>query len=190
MALSISGINVSSRGSKSALIFKDNERFGHVFEQPTECVFQPGSYDRDEAALRQNVVFRPTQEMEQFFTQLDEWAVDYLTEQSERLFGKTLTKEQVSFGYVPVLKKPEGKLPLAKFKINMPGSQRPLRCWTEDKEPADFIQDWAGRSMLLKILMSHLWIMGSGARAEFGLVCLLTNAMVEERSYASPFCRE
>ena len=29
--------------------------------------------------------------------------------------------------------------------------------------------------------------MGTGARAEFGLVCLLTDAMVEERSFAFPF---
>ena len=107
MALSASGINVNSRGSKSALIFKDNERFSHVFEQPTECVFQPGSYDRDEAALRQNVVFRPSQEMEEFFKQLDEWAVDYLTKHSGRLFGKQLPKDQVSFAYVPVPKTPE-----------------------------------------------------------------------------------
>ena len=188
MALSISGINVSSRGSKSALVLKDNKRFSHVFEQPVECVFQPGSYDRDEAALRQNVVFRSSQEMEEFLNQLDEWAIDYLTEHSERLFGKTLTKEQVSFGYVPVLKKPEGKLPLLKFKINMPGSQRPLRCWNENKGPADFIQDWAGRSMQLKILVSHLWVMGSGGKAEYGFVCLLTDVMaMKQQAIAFPF---
>ena len=188
MALTISGINVSSRGTKSALIFKSEERFSHVFEQPVECVFQPGSYDRDDAALRQNVVFRPTQEMEQFFDELDQWAVDYLTEHSERLFGKTLSKDTIKFGYVPVLKRPEGKLPLVKFKINMPGSQKPLRCWNENKEPADFIQDWAGRSMQLKILVSHLWIMGSGGKAEFGFVCLLTDVMaMKQQAVMFPF---
>ena len=66
MALSISGINVSSRGAKTALVLRDNERLSHVFEQPIECIFQPGTYDRDDAALRQNIAVRPTQEAEDF----------------------------------------------------------------------------------------------------------------------------
>ena len=95
MALSIAALNVNSRGSKSAIVLRDNDRFAHVFEQPVECPFAPGSYDRDESALRQNIVFRPTSEMEGFFAKLDAWAVDYMTEHSERLLGKQLTREQI-----------------------------------------------------------------------------------------------
>ena len=86
--------------------------------------------------------------------QLDERAADYLTEHSERLVGKQLPKEQASFVYALVLKSPEGKLPFVKFKINMHGSQRPIRCWPEDGEPADFIQEWAGKSQMFN--SSHL----------------------------------
>ena len=150
--------------------------------------FQPGSYDRDESALRQNVVVRPNEEVQEFFRQLDEWAVDYLTEHSERLFGKQLPRDQVGFAYVPVIKTPEGKLPGVKLKINMPGSQKPIRCWSEDGEPSDFFQDWAGRSMKLKILVSHLSVMGSASKAEFGFVCLLTDAMArKQQAIVFPF---
>ena len=103
-----------------------------------------------------------------------------MTEHSERLLGKQLTREQVEFAYVSNIKRAEGKAPLAKFKINMPGSNKPARCWTEDGKPADFITDWVGKTLKIKIMVSHLWVMGSAAKAEFGFVCLLTDAMAQK----------
>ena len=160
MALSIAALNVNSRGSKSALVLRDNERFAHVFEQPVECPFVPGSYNREESSLRQNIVFRPTPELEEFFSKLDVWAVEYVTEHSERLLGKQLTREQVEFSYVSNIKRAEGKPPLAKFKINMPGPNKPARCWSEDSQPVELIQDWAGRT--LKIKFSRVTPVGHG----------------------------
>ena len=98
MALSISGININSRGSKTAVVLLDNERFAHVFEQEVECPFNPGSYDKDESALRQNIVFRLNDELEKFCTHLDSWALDYMQTNSERLLGKALTREQIKIG--------------------------------------------------------------------------------------------
>ena len=180
MALSISGINVNSRGSKTAVVLLDNERYAHVFEQEVECPFNPGSYDKDESALRQNIVFRLNDELEKFCTELDSWALDYVEKNSERLLGKQLTAEQVKIGYVSNIKKQEGKLPLVKFKINMPGANKPTRCWSEDGAPMKFLQSWAGTAMKIKVLVSHLWIMGSGAKSEFGFVIVLTDVMAQD----------
>ena len=41
--------------------------------------------------------------------------------------------------------------------------------------------------MRFKILVSHLWIMGSQSKAEFGFVCLVTDVMAQkEPEIASP----
>ena len=186
MALSISGININSRGSKTAVVLRDNERFAHMFEEQVECLFNPGSYDKDDQALRQNIVFRLNDELEKICTDLDAWAVEYIAENSERLLGKALTKEQVGFAYVSNAKKQEGKSPLVKFKINMPGSNKPTRCWTEDGAPAGFMQVWAGAAMKIKVLVSHLWVMGSASKAEFGFVIVVTDVMAQQDEVECP----
>ena len=187
MALSIAGININQRGGKSAILLRDNERFSHTFERPAESPFSPGNHDKDETAMRQNIVFRLNDELEKFFVDFEAWAIDYITEHSERLLGKTLSTDEVNFGFVSNVKKQEGKPPLVKFKLNMPGSQKATRCWSEKGEPIDFISDWVGKSVKLRILVSHLWVMGSGSKSEFGFVCLVTDAMEEKQCFAFPF---
>ena len=187
MALSIAGININQRGGKSAILLRDNERFSHVFERPAESPFSPGNHDKDETALRQNIVFRLNDEFEKFFWDLDEWAMAYITEHSERLLGKAVSADQVNFGFVSNVKKQEGKPPLVKLKLNMPGSQKATRCWSEQGEPIDFISDWVGKSVKLKILVSHLWVMGSGSKSEFGFVCIVTDVMEEKQLIEFPF---
>ena len=189
MALSISGLNINQRGSKTAVVLLDNERFAHVFEEQVECPFNPGSYDKDDQALRQNIVFRLNDELEKFCSELDSWAVEYMESNSERLLGKALTPEQIGIAYVSNLKKAEGKAPLIKFKINMPGANKPTRCWNENGEPIDFLQSWAGAAMKIKVLVSHLWVMGSGSKSEFGFVIVVTDVMAQEDRMECPFSR-
>jgi len=63
--------------------------------------------DPYQALLRQQIQkINLTEEQEEQFQRFDEWAVGYLAEQSERLFKKKLTPDQVREGYrSPVTKK-------------------------------------------------------------------------------------
>ena len=160
-------------------MLRDGERFTHTFDLTVESPFQPGNHDKDDTALRQNIVFRCNEELAKFFEELDTWAVEYITEHSERLLGKELPAGQIQANYVSSIKQTEGRPPLVKCKLNFPGSSKVTRCWDAEGRDIDFIRDWAGKNFKVKILVSHIWLMGSGAKSEFGFVVLATGAMEE-----------
>ena len=189
MALTLQNIVVNARGGKASIILRDGERFAHTFELPAESPFQPGNHDKDDTALRQNIVFRGNEELDRFFGDLDTWAVEYITEHSERLLGKELPAGQVGANYVSNVKNTDGRPPLVKLKLNMPGSSKPTRCWDAEGQEVDFIRDWAGRSFEIKALVSHLWLMGSSTKAEFGFVVLVTDVMEKKTVHSFPFAK-
>ena len=157
-----------------------------TFAEPARCLFGPSNFDKDESAARQGIPFELTQEMSEFFTKLDILAKTLIEQESERLLGKVLTPEQVEAAYVSCVKETPGKLPLLKLKINMQHSAKPCRFWNPDGSEAPWPQDWA-LPFQIRIKVSHLWIMGTGPRAEFGFVCLLEDAMPQRVVHAFPF---
>ena len=132
MALTLQNIVVNTRGGKASVVLRDGERFTQTFELPVESPFQPGNHDKDDSALRQNIVFRCNDELAKFFEELDAWAIEYITEHSERLLGKELPAGQVRANFVSSVKQSDGRPPLVKCKLNMPGSNKPTRCWDAD----------------------------------------------------------
>ena len=122
-SLTLSALNINSRGNKTATVLDGGQRLVQTFTEPARCLFGPSNFDKDESAARQGIPFELTQEMSEFFTKLDVWAKDYIEQESERLLGKVLTKEQVEQGYVSCVKETPGKAPLLKLK-NQFGSQR------------------------------------------------------------------
>ena len=53
-----------------------------------------------------------------------------------------------------------------------------------------FITDWAGKNSTIEILVSHLWLMGSSAKSDFGFVILVTDVMGNKPVYSFPFARQ
>ena len=51
----------------------------------------------------------------------------------------------------------------------------------------DFIRDWVGRNFKIKVLVSHLWLMGSAAKSEFGFVVLVTDVLEKKTVHSFPF---
>ena len=189
MALTLQNIVINARGGKAAVVLKDGERFAQTFELLVESPFQPGNHDKDETALRQNIVFRCNEELAKFFEALDIWAIEYITEHSERILGKELPVGQVKANYISSIKQSEGRPPLVKCKLNMPGSSKPTRCWDAEGQEIDFIRDWAGKNFKIKVLVSHIWLMGSAAKSEFGFVVLVTDVMEKKTIHTFPFAR-
>ena len=175
------------RGGKASIVLRDGERFTHTFELPAESPFQPGNHDKDDSALRQNIVFRCNEELDKFFEELDTWAIAYITEHSERILGKQLPAGQVQANYVSNIKNTDGRPPLVKLKLNMPGSNKPTRCWDAEGQEVELIRDWAGKDFKVKVQVSHLWPMGSAAKSEFGFVVLVTDVLEKKTVHAFPF---
>ena len=138
MALTLKNIVINARGGKAAVVLRGDERFTQTFELIVESPFQPGNHDKDDTALRQNIVFRCNEELAKFFEDLDTWAVDYIADHSERILGKELPIGQIQANYVSSVKQSEGRPPLVKFKLNMPGSNKPTRCWDAEGQEIDY----------------------------------------------------
>ena len=189
MALTLQNIVVNARGGKASILLRDGERLTHTFDLPVQAPFQPGNHDKDDTALRQNIVFRCNDEVDKFFGELDTWATAYITEHSERLLGKELPAGQIETNYISSIKQSEGRPPLVKFKLNMPGSNKQTRCWDAEGQEVDFIRDWAGRDFKLRVLVSHLWLMGSCEKSEFGFVVLITDVLEKKTVHAFPFTK-
>ena len=154
---------------------------------PPAASSAPSTFDKDESAARQGIPFELTQEMSEFFfTTFDITAKTLIEQESQRLLGKSLTKEEVEQSYVSCVKESPGKPPLLKLKISMPNSAKPCRVWNPDGSEAPWPQDWA-LPFQIRIKVSHLWIMGATPRTEFGFVCLLEDAMPQRVVHAFPF---
>ena len=54
----------------------------------------------------------------------------------------------------------------------------------------DCIRDWAGKNFTIKVLVSHVWLMGSSAKSDFGFVILVTDVMGNKPVYSFPFARQ
>ena len=184
--LSLSNLNINRCGNTTAILLSGSERLEHTFNEPARCLFGPCTFDRDEQAMRQGIPFELTQEMSEFFTSLDVWAKEYIEKESERLLGKQLTGDQIDCAYCSNVKESPGKAPLLKLKINMQNSAKPCRIWNPDGTEAPWPQDWCV-PFKMRIQVSHLWIMGTQARAECGFVCLLEDAMPQRIEHAFPF---
>ena len=183
--LKLSPVNISGRGVKTSTLLNGKERLDTVFLEPTQCLFAPSTFDKDPDATRQGIPFAITQEISEFFTSLDIWAKKYIEDESERLTGKELSAEQVDFAYKSCIKDtPKGSL--LKLKINMPNSARPCKFWDSDGKETDWPIDW-NTEFKMRIRISHLYIMGAGAKAEFGFVCIAEDLLPQKTIRASPF---
>ena len=179
----LSDINISAKGAKTAALSSGGERFYYTTDV-TRAPFGHSSFERDPTATRQNLELRATNSVEQFFKKLDEWAIEYITAHSQRLFKKTLNLTQVYEMYHPTLRRAEGYTPLLRTKINLPPSRGAVKFWTPDGQHRDAPKDWREAEVKARIHVSHLWVMGAAC----GIVCNCTDLMVQtESSGAFPF---
>ena len=63
---------------------------------------------------------------------------------------------------------------------------KPCRFWDPRKQETEQPTSWDDQPLQLRVMFSHLWVMGAGAQCEFGLVCLVTDAMVMQRNRVCP----
>ncbi len=105
---SIDDVICTSRGSKIANL-KCDDGNKCAYTPPTEHVripFEASTFDKDPTARRLNLVLECDIELQDEIKSFDAWAIQYLTEHSERILKKTMTSEQVAAGYSSCLKAP------------------------------------------------------------------------------------
>jgi hypothetical protein len=149
---------------------------------PTCTPFGASTYN-DEATARKTLDLRVDDEEAEFFQSLDTWAIEYLSKNSERLFKKAMTPEQVQEHYRSPVATKEGYQPLVRTKINTSGPNA-VRCWDAQRDVTELPEDLRGCQLLAHVHLSHLWIMGR----DFGWVFTVHDLMiVEQVSQECPF---
>jgi hypothetical protein len=175
----------SSRGAKTAqLLNQDGSKIALTIGSeisPSSTPFGAHSFN-DEASVRKTLDFRINEEEAEFFKKFDSWAVTYLSKNSEGLFKKAMTPEQVQEHYKSPVSQKEGYQPLLRTKINTSGSNA-VRCWHSQRERIELPEDLRGCQLLGQVHLSHLWIMGR----DFGWVISVQDLMVLEMSLECPF---
>ena len=72
----------------------------------------------------------------------------------------------------------------------MPNSARPCRFWNADASEVSWLLDWATNFKLRATTTTHVWVMGSGAKLEYGFVILLEDACAQTITHVFPFGKQ
>ena len=182
--LSFDDAFVSKRGSKPCRLRHDNGDLTYCPAAFSRVPFCPSTFDKDPLATRLSMVLECDEELQQFASALDEWAVNYLACHSERIFKKQLTPDQIRVNYNGLLKQAPGYPPTLKCKMDLEG-RREICCWDLNGERIEAPGDWRTVVVKPKLHFSHLWIMG----AQYGIVVQLTDAQLKPSENA-PGVRE
>jgi hypothetical protein len=152
--------------------------------EPVVCPFGPGNFDKDAAATRLTLEMRCNSAMTEHFDKFDAWAKAYLLEHSDRLFGKSLTRQQIEEGYHPTIRRNAAGTyaPNLRTKIDVAG-RREVTYWTPEGVKREAPEDWSRVTVVPALEISNLWIMGR----ELGWVIQCTHLRVYEESTLCPF---
>ena len=175
----------TSRGSKICLLTnneKGNKQIDFIPDQPVTAPFGYSSFD--EFAQRKNFDIRCSPEMEEYFTQLNKWTLNYVANHSERLLKRKASTEQIQDMYKSPLNVKQGYAALLKAKVNTTGNNA-IRFWDADGELTDEPTDWKTTKIIPQLRIRQLWLMGGN----FGWVIEITDCQIFPRVMQCPFPR-
>ena len=181
--LACQDVFTTSKGAKTIpLAYRDGTAVVWQPRQPLAVLWQPSAYN-DETATRLNISFVPTAEVTEQLRAFDSWCVATLAQESVRLFGTTLDKEEVQRRYQPALRTHEktGTTSL-RCKLNTVG-RNAVKCWDTFRASRSLPESWTSCAVTPRIALKGLWVMGK----EFGPLLELQHAMLDEATAECPF---
>ena len=172
---------VSAKGAKTVPLSYNGNPI--TWLPDTQIVaYQPSAFQNEEAT-RVNLVMRASPSAIEALSSLDEYMIDVGVSQSERFFGKVLTRDEVIMRYNPCLKKSDkGYEPTFKAKINLSGRGK-LKCWSMDKTQREVPEAWCGCSVQPRITVRSIWVMPK----EFGCMFECSDILIDEAGPECPF---
>ena len=183
-ALSLGDVVVTGKGAKQIpLISKHGESITWNPQDFLTVLFEPSAYNQPDAT-RLNLCLSVTPAVARSLSAFDEWLTTTLAAESPRLFGTTLTVEEVRGKFLPTLRTHEatGSQSL-RLKMNMTGRSR-LRIWDMSRNPISAPPSWTQCSAKCKIRLKSIWLMGKN---EMGVVAEATDVMLNDAEAECPF---
>ena len=112
---------VSSKGQKSCQLTADHQPVKFQLGDGLRTRFGASTFDKNVDAIRRNLDFDLEEgENLERLKAIDVWAIDYITQHSERLLKKKLSRAEVENGYTPLVRT-YGSCSSVKTKINIRG---------------------------------------------------------------------
>ena len=179
--------SVSSKGQKSCQLTADHHTVNFTLGDGLRTRFGASTFDRNLDAIRRNLDFDLSEgDALECLRAIDAWALDYITEHSERLLKKKLSRAEVENGYTPLVRT-YGSCASAKTKINIRGP-RAATYWLPTGEqmpdcPAE--GTWQDYAYKVQVSIPQLWIM----QGTFGLLLEATALCLSPPAAVNPFAK-
>ena len=181
----LSDQTVSSKGQKSCMLTADHQPVRFQLGEALRTRFGASTFDKNVDAVRRNLDFDVDDEVAlATLKDIDTWALEYITTNSERLLKKQLSRSEVENNYTPLVRV-YGSSSSVKTKINIRGS-RSATLWNEKGEqilepPAE--GTWQDFAYTAYVAIPQLWIM----QGTFGLLLETTALMLQAPAATNPF---
>ena len=153
--LSLGDLVTSKKGIKSVPLTCANKPAVWI-PDAQNVAFEPKSFNNDE---RMNLVMQASPAAIETLNALDEHIVQQCFADCQRIFGKSLSLDEVRLRYNPCLKlSDKGYAPTFKAKITMTGTGA-IKCWNADKTMRKLPTSWVGCVVGPRILLRCIWVM-------------------------------
>ena len=181
----LSDQTVSSKGQKSCTLSADHEPVRFQLGEALRTRFGASTFDKNVDAVRRNLDFDIDDEVALArLKEIDAWALEYITTNSERLLKKQLSRTEVENGYTSLVRT-YGASCSVKTKLNIRGS-RSATFWNEKGEqimepPAE--NTWQENAYAPFVTIPQLWIM----QGTFGLLLEAIALKIQTPAASNPF---
>ena len=177
--------SISSRGQKSCQLSANKKQVSFHLGTGLRTRFGASSFDKSVDAPRKNLDFDITShtEIREFLQSVDDWTVEYISQNSARLFKKVMSKEAVKEHYKPLLIT-FGDSASVRTKINLSG-HRVCKSWDVDRNPTELPVDcsWLSNTYDVLVSLPQLYVMQS----DFGWIMETTALRVCPIDHECPF---
>ena len=183
----LSDQTVSSKGQKSCVLTADHQPVKFQLGDGLRTRFGASTFDKNVDAVRRNLDFDLEEgETLDRLKAIDAWAIDYITQHSERLLKKKLSRAEVENGYTPLVRT-YGSCSSVKTKINIRGP-RAATYWDDKGQqiqecPAE--GTWQDYAYAVHVALPQLWIM----QGTFGLLLDATALCLSPPAAVNPFAK-
>ena len=175
----------SSKGQKSCQLTSEHQSVRFQLGTSLRTRFGASCFEKGVDAPRRNLDFDITdqEEVHSKLLEIDSWVLDYITQNSERLLKKKITRAEVESAYTPLVRQ-YGAGSSCKTKINLRGL-RACTFWNEEGEEIKAPDDgtWTEFAYDVFVAIPQLWIM----QGTYGLLLETTALRITQPSAKNPF---
>jgi len=176
----------NQKGLKTCALSYDGLPVSFALGKGLHTRYGATTWDKSSDAIRRNLDFDITSasDIKQVLSEIDEWTKGYIEDNSERLLGRKMTKDEVYWNYKPLLLDTMGKQGI-RTKITLAGNYA-CSFWDVDRNPTTPPENGQWRNYQYDVIVSlpRLYVMSCGT---IGWVCESKALQLKDLTLDCPF---